>query len=74
MNKKYYVICSTPNGVQFKKYKCIDGWANKRNDCWEFTKQGAEAIAKRLNERNNNSKVHYNILEAGTEASYTDFE
>lgn len=61
---KYYVIKTTKDGVQFKKYKCIDGWTKNRNECWEFSKQGAEKIANRLNEQNKEPhKTHYNTVE-----------
>lgn len=48
---KYYVIRTTRNGVEYKRYKCIDGWKKEPIGCWQFTKQGAERIAKRLNEQ-----------------------
>lgn len=62
MKDKYYVICTTAKGIKYKKYKCIEGWSNSKNDCWQFTKQGAETIAKRYNDKNKDLKIHYNTL------------
>ncbi len=67
---KYFVIKTTVNKVEYKKYKCIDGWSTDPNECWQFSKQGAEKIAKRLNdfyEVDNQpypKSVHFNILKA----------
>ena len=66
---KYYVIKTTRNGIEYKRYKCIDGWSKEPTGCWQFSKQGAESIAKRLNEQfgfDNQAypkKVHFNIKE-----------
>ena len=63
--KKYYVIKTTSKGVEYKKYKCIDGWSRDKSECWQFSKQGAKKIADRLNEQGYIPlKVHYNILAA----------
>lgn len=60
---KYYVIKTTKEGVQYKKYKCIDGWSKNKAECWQFSKVGAEKIAQRLNERESIPyKVHFNTL------------
>lgn len=60
---KYYVICTTADGILFKQYKCIEGWTKDSAICWQFSKQGAEKIAERLNEKYSVSfKRHYNIL------------
>lgn len=64
--KKYYVIKTTKDGVLYKRYKCIDGWTRNKEICWQFSKQGAEKIAKRLNSfipEQQKYKVHYNTLE-----------
>lgn len=62
---KYYVIKTTKYGVEYKKYKCIDGWTKDKSSCWKFSKQGADGIAKRLNEQYAIPyKVHFNILKA----------
>lgn len=66
---KYYVIRTTKNGIEYKKYKCIDGWSKSPADCWKFSKAGARKIAERLNKACNYNeqaypkKVHYNTLE-----------
>lgn len=68
---KYYVIKTTRTGVQFKKYKCIEGWSNTKADCWKFSKQGAQKIADGLNayykyeEQAYPKTVHFNIMIAG---------
>ena len=43
---KFYVIKTTKNGIEYKKYKCIDGWTKEKTASWQFSKQGAERIAK----------------------------
>ena len=47
---KYYIvkINETLNTTEYKRYKCIDGWTLDKNICWQFSKQGAENIIKRL--------------------------
>ena len=62
---KFYVIKTTKNGIEYKKYKCIDGWAKEKTTCWQFSKQGAERIAKRLNDsvKGYEHEIHYNVLE-----------
>lgn len=60
----FYVIKTTKNGIEYKKYKCIDGWTKDKSECWQFSKSGAEKIAARLNERYAVPlKVHFNTLE-----------
>lgn len=62
---KYYVIKTTRDGIQYKRYKCIDGWTTDKKICWGFSKQGAKNIADRLNATGYiPNKVHYNILKA----------
>lgn len=62
---KYYVIRTTKYGIQYKRYKCIDGWAKDKSICWKFSKQGAERIAKRLNNLYAIPYVeHYNFIVA----------
>ena len=63
---KYYVIKTTKNGVEYKRTKCLDYWTKDKSICWQFSKQGAERIAERLNNNipaNLIGKVHYNTLE-----------
>ena len=68
---RYYVIKTTRQGVEFKRYKCIDGWSRTKENCWKFSKQGAQQIADRLNkeckyeEQAYPKTEHYNILIAG---------
>ena len=64
---KYYVIRTTKNGIEYKKNKCLDTWSKNKNECWQFSKQGAEQITKRLNVKIKEpfwkAGVHYNTLE-----------
>lgn len=67
--KKFYVIKTTKDGVQYKRTKyCYDDWVKSPQGCWQFSEQGAKKIAARYN-RNTpesmKSKVHYNVLEVG---------
>ena len=63
---KYFVIKTTKNGIEYKRYKCIDGWTKDKLQCWQFSKQGAEQIAQRLNDGIKEpfwkAGVHYNTL------------
>ena len=67
---KYYVIKTTKRGVEYKKYKCIDGWSKTPEGCWQFSKAGAEKIVTRLNKIYDYEKqpypkrIHFNLLEA----------
>ena len=62
---KYFVIKTTKNGIEYKRYKCAEGWTKDKSICWRFSKQGAQKIADRLNELYAIPyKVHYNILAA----------
>lgn len=47
---KYYIKMTNKqfNTVQYKQYKCIDGWAKVKDYCWRFSKQGAKKIIERL--------------------------
>lgn len=62
---KYYVIKTTVHGVEYKRYKCVDGWTKDKSKCWQFTEKGAQKIADRLNDRSlQPRREHYNILKA----------
>lgn len=47
---KYYIkkINKQFNTVQYKRYKCIDGFSSNRDICWKFSKQGALKIIEDL--------------------------
>lgn len=66
---KYYVIKTTKKGVEYKKYKCIEGWSKTPEGCWQFSKPGAKKIADRLNmlygyeKQSYPKRIHFNILE-----------
>ena len=70
---KYLITRTTKNGVEFKRYKCIEGWSKSPQGCRRFSKAGAEKIAKTLNEQYDYEgqsypkKVHFNILEVSEE-------
>jgi len=34
--------------VEYKRYKCIDGFSKDKTICWQFSKRGAEKIIERL--------------------------
>ena len=36
------------NTIEYKRYKCIDGFCKNRELCWQFSKQGALKIIERL--------------------------
>lgn len=47
---KYYIkkINKQFNSIEYKQYKCIDGWNRNKNKCWQFSRKGAEKIITRL--------------------------
>lgn len=47
--KKYYVIRTTKNGVEYKRTKTLDYWSKTPEGCWQYSKQGAEHIAEHYN-------------------------
>lgn len=48
MKKKFYIKSVHGKSVEYKRYKCIDGWSRDKSCCWQFSKQGAEKIIERL--------------------------
>lgn len=54
--KKYYVIKTTKNGVEYKRTKCCDYWSKSKDGCWQYSKQGARQIAERLNSQREHQK------------------
>lgn len=63
----YYVIKQINDVIYYKRCKCTDSWSSNKLICWKFTKQGAKAIADRLNARINRANkhfIHYDILKA----------
>ena len=68
--KRYYIIKTTKNGVEYKRYKCIDGWSKTPENCWKFSKAGATKIVKEYNigchydEQPYPKTIHYNFIEA----------
>ncbi len=67
---KYFVTKTTTGKLEYKKYKCIDGWSTDPKECWQFSKAGAQNIANRLNEQHEYGsqsypkKIHFNTMEA----------
>lgn len=62
---KYYVIKTTRNGIEYKRTKCLDSFTKEKSEAYQYSKQGAEDIAKRLNDQLHESwkdKIHYNTL------------
>ena len=47
---KYFIRMTNKQSgtVQYKRYKCIDGWCKSKDLCWQFSKQGALKIIERL--------------------------
>lgn len=47
---KYYIkkINHQLGTVEYKRYKCSDGFTNNKAICWQFSKQGALKIIERL--------------------------
>lgn len=47
---KYYIRMTNKQfgTIQYKRYKCIDGWCKNKDLCWQFSKQGALKIIERL--------------------------
>ncbi len=66
---KYFVTKTTKGKLEYKKYKCINGWSSNPRECWQFSKVGAQKIVNRLNERcdyNHQSypkEMHFNTME-----------
>ena len=48
--KKFYIRKTNlrTGKVEYKQYKCSDGFNQNRVICWQFSKQGAEKIIERL--------------------------
>lgn len=47
---KYYIRKTNKQTgrVEYKRYKCIDGFNSNKEICWQFTKHGASKIIERL--------------------------
>lgn len=71
--KRYYIIRTTKKGVEYKRYKCIDGWSKTPEGCWKFSRAGAAKIVKKYNEgchyeqQPYPKRIHYNYLEVKEE-------
>ena len=64
---KYYVIKTTKNGIEYKRTKCLDYFTKEKSEAYQYSKQGAENIAERLNKQLHESwknRIHYNTLAA----------
>lgn len=35
--------------VEYKRYKCVEGFCTDKSMCWKFSKQGARGIIEALN-------------------------
>lgn len=53
--------------VQYRKYKCSDGWTQNPNECWGFTKQGAlkkiEALKREYHINYEKGLISFDIVE-----------
>lgn len=49
---KYYVIRTNKKTGEkhYMKTKCVGGWITNKENCWQFSKQGARGIVKRYSE------------------------
>lgn len=49
---KYYIkkINDQFGTVEYKRYKCADGFSRNKQICWQFSKYGALKIIERLKE------------------------
>lgn len=47
---KYYIKKTNKQTgrIEYKRYKCIDGFSRDKSQCWKFSKQGALKIIERL--------------------------
>ena len=47
---KYYIVKYNKqfNTIEYKRYKCSDGFTTEKDLCWTFSKQGALNIIERL--------------------------
>lgn len=63
---KYYIkqINTQLNRVYYKRYKCSWGWVSEahKNECWQFSRGGAQKIVERLRE-NASTWIKYEIEE-----------
>lgn len=63
--RKYYVIKTTKDGIEYKRTKCLDYWSRTKEGCWQYSLQGAKQISDRLNSQLApywRNKIHYNYI------------
>lgn len=50
---KYYirVLNKKNNEVLYRQHKCIEGWNRDKTNCWQFSRQGALGVIRRLQSR-----------------------
>ena len=66
-SKRYYVIRTTKDGIEYKRTKTMDYWSKNKDECWKYSRQGAKQIADRYNSQLADywkDKIHYNFIEA----------
>lgn len=65
---KYYIVKINHrfNTVEYKRYKCSDGFCKTKSLCWKFSKQGAMKIIERLKQeyRVNIKYIEFKLEEA----------
>ncbi len=68
MARKFYIRKTNlrTGKIEYKQYKCSDGFNPNRDLCWQFSKQGAEKIIERLKYeyRANIKNLSFDIVEA----------
>lgn len=66
--KKYYIkkVNHQSETVEYKQYKCSDGFNKNKDLCWQFSKQGALKIIERLKHeyRRNIKNLDFELEEA----------
>lgn len=66
--KKFYIRKTNlrTGRIEYKQYKCSDGFSQNRDTCWKFSRQGAEKIIERLKHeyRANIVNLTFDMVEA----------
>lgn len=65
--KKYYIRKTNKRtgNIEYKQYKCCDGFSPDKALCWKFSKQGALKIIERLKieYRSNIQNIEFSLEE-----------
>ena len=63
---KYYIkkVNRQFETVEYKRYKCVDGFSGNKQVCWKFSKQSALKIIERLkDEYKRNGYIYFDLEE-----------